>query len=100
MHTPSSSSSRHHSNSNNNVGSDDEYLSDVPSQSSSQNGGQSEMSDVVVSTQAIERMFKDKYRSLRNAYEQRIRQLSTVVTDACAGLYGDELLEELSPFTE
>ena len=53
------------------------------------------MSDVVVSTQAIERMFKDKYRSLRNAYEQRIRQLSTVVTDACAGLYGDELLEEL-----
>ena len=53
------------------------------------------MSDVVVSTQAIERMFKEKYKSLRNAYEQRIRQLSTVVTDACAGLYGDELLEEL-----
>ena len=106
-HSPSSNKitsstplTRHSSNSihvhgNNYAGSDDDYLSDVPSQTSSQTGGQSEMSDVVVSTHAIERMFKDKYRSLRNAYEQRIRQLSTVVTDACAGLYGDELLEEL-----
>ncbi len=71
----------------------DGYLSDVPSQASN---APSEISqDLVASTKVLEKHFKDKYKVLRSAYEQRIKQLSEVVQETCANLFSDELLNEM-----
>lgn len=69
----------------------DGYVSDVPTLAS-----QSEFSlDLLSTTRHIEKQFKDKYRVLRSTYEQRIRSLSDILTDTCAGLFTDDLLEEM-----
>ncbi len=69
----------------------DGYVSDVPTVAS-----QSEFSlDLLSTTRHVEKQFKDKYRVLRSTYEQRIRSLSDILTDTCAGLFTDELLEEM-----
>ena len=42
--------------------------------------------DLISSARQLEQHFKEKYKSLRTAYMQRVRQLADVVTDTCAGL--------------
>jgi ligand-binding SRPBCC domain-containing protein len=75
------------------------YLSDVPTYDPTRGGGSdavasSEISqDLIVSTRHLEQHFKDKYVRLRQVYEQRIRQLTDVVTDTCASLFTDEMVE-------
>lgn len=51
--------------------------------------------DFYSSTRLLEQHFKDKYRFLRDAYEQRIRQLAEVVNLTCENLFTDELLLEM-----
>ena len=51
--------------------------------------------DLISSARQLEQHFKEKYKSLRTAYMQRVRQLADVVTDTCAGLFTDEMLEEM-----
>lgn len=71
----------------------DGYISDVPSQASF---AQSDVSnDLIVSTKVLEKHFKDKYNALKQAYEQRIRQLSDVVHETCNNLITDEILMEM-----
>jgi len=74
------------------VGASDGYISDVHSQHSAP----SEFSEEFYSsTKMLEQHFKDKYKVLRDAYEQRVLQLSDVVTRTCEHLLGDEVLLEM-----
>lgn len=72
----------------------DGYLSDVPTQASNV-PSEDASHDLIFSARMLEQSFKDRYRVLRAAYEQRIRQLSDVIQDACAALFSDELLNEM-----
>ena len=70
----------------------DGYISDVQSQHSAP----SEFSEEFYSsTKMLEQHFKDKYKVLRDTYEQRVLQLSDVVTRTCEHLLGDEVLLEM-----
>lgn len=71
----------------------DGYLSDV--QTNNSNNASEVSQDIYTSTRLIEQHFKDKYRFLRDAYEQRIRQLTEVVNNTCENLFSDELLIEM-----
>ena len=71
----------------------DGYLSDVQTYHSN---NPSEVSqDLYHSNRVLEQHFKDKYRFLRNTYEQRILKLSDVVRVTCENLFTDELLHEM-----
>jgi hypothetical protein len=70
----------------------DGYISDVQISTTAP----SEVSrDLVESTKVLEKHFKDKYNVLREAYEQRIKQVSSMVEDTCSKLFSDELLLEM-----
>lgn len=75
-------------------------MSDVPNYDPMRAGSDAVASsdisqDLIVSTRHLEQHFKDKYVRLRQVYEQRIRQLTDVVTDTCASLFTDEMVEEM-----
>lgn len=71
----------------------DGYLSDVPTHRSA---SPSEVSqDLIVSTKALEHHFKEKYSVLRNAYEDRIKRLSEIITATCRTLLSDEIIQEM-----
>jgi hypothetical protein len=71
----------------------DGYLSDVPTHHS--NAGSEVSQDLIASTKMLENHFKERYQMLRNAYEQRIKQLTGVVQNMCSSFYNDELLQQL-----
>lgn len=52
-------------------------------------------SDLMESSKAIEKQFKDKYKILRIAYERRIQQLTASVEAVCAQLLGDDLISSM-----
>ena len=71
----------------------DGYLSDV--QTFHSNNPSEVSQDLYHSNRVLEQHFKNKYRFLRNAYEQRIIKLSDVVRVTCENLFTDELLHEM-----
>jgi hypothetical protein len=71
------------------------YLSDVLTHNSTAVSGSELSVDNVMSSRILEKQFKHKYHSLRNAYEYRINQMKDVIESSCAGLFTDELLEEM-----
>lgn len=71
----------------------DGYISDVPR---THDYAQSDVShDFVESSRTLERNFQDKYKMLRQAYEDRILKLTNVIEETCSKLFNDELLNEL-----
>jgi exonuclease VII large subunit len=71
----------------------DGYISDVPTYHSA---ASSEISaDLITSTKILENHFKEKYQTLRKAYEQRIKQFSETISNLCNSVYNDELLQQL-----
>lgn len=74
---------------------DSGYLSDVLTHNSTAVSGSELSVDNVMSTRMLEKHFKDKYHSLRNAYEYRIKQMKDLIETSCSGLFTDELLEEM-----
>ena len=75
-----------------------EYLSDVNTHASEGNyRSDSEASvDFVTSARNIEDIFKYKYRVLRQAYEDRLSNLSNVVENTCGALMHEEIGTEMS----
>jgi hypothetical protein len=71
----------------------DGCISEIQTQNSNNSSVVSQ--DFYSSTRLLEQHFKDKYRFLRDAYEQRVRQLSEVVNLTCENLFSDELLLEM-----
>ena len=71
------------------------YLSDVHTSFSNIQYESDASSDLVESSRAIERQFKDKYRVLRGAFERRIEQLTSSVESVCARLMSDELIASM-----
>lgn len=69
------------------------YLSDVPTLGS--NAGSEVSVDLVAQTKVLEKHFRDKYQILRSAYEQRIKDLTSVIQSACSNLVSDELIVEM-----
>ncbi len=67
------------------------YLSDVNTQNSRNRSDSEASSDFVVSAQNLEHIFKQKYKILRQAYEDRLAGLSQVVEDTCAAVLTDEV---------
>ena len=87
---------------NNNVGkntalmipsNDSGYLSDVRSEQSNLPSEVSE--DFYSSTKMLEQHFRDKYKYLKEIYEQRVLQLSEVINHTCEQFLTDEILLEM-----
>ena len=75
------------------VPSDSGYLSDVQSQQSNHPSEVSE--DFYSSTKMLEQHFRDKYKYLKEIYEQRVLQLSEVINHTCEQFLTDEILVEM-----
>lgn len=73
--------------------SDAGYLSDVPTHHSTPPSEVSQ--DLVASTKILENHFKEKFLSLRNAYEQRIKQLHEVIMKLYHNISQDEVLQQM-----
>mmetsp|Transcript_25813 Transcript_25813/g.24647 ORF Transcript_25813/g.24647 Transcript_25813/m.24647 type:complete len:1282 (+) Transcript_25813:133-3978(+) len=71
----------------------DGCISEIQTQNSNNSSVVSQ--DFYSSTRLVEQHFKEKYRFLRDAYEQRVRQLTEVVNLTCENLFSDELLLEM-----
>jgi len=72
-----------------------EFMSDVFSESEVSNPPANANVNLNVSTRLIEQKFKDKFQILRNAYEDRIRDMSVKLQETFANLSGDEVLQEM-----
>ena len=71
------------------------YLSDVHTSFSNIQYDSDTSSDLMESSKAIEKQFKDRYKILRTAYERRIQQLTSSVEAVCAQLCGDDLIASM-----
>ena len=69
------------------------YLSDVQSQQSNLPSEVSE--DFYSSTKMLQQHFRDKYKYLKEIYEQRVLQLSEVINHTCEQFLTDEILVEM-----
>jgi len=84
---------------------DNGYLSDVPgpssiadSETSSRAGGMKQPGSpsYLVHPNEMEQVFKQKYDFLRDAYEQRIKQLATAIEGGMTNFLSDEILGSMS----
>ena len=71
----------------------DGYLSDVQTHLSNNTSEVSQ--DFYSSAHLLEQNFKDKYNFIREVYDKRNRQLSSVVNKTCEGLISNDLLREM-----
>jgi hypothetical protein len=71
----------------------DGYLSDVQTHHSNNTSEVSQ--DFCSSAHLLEQNFKDKYNFIRETYDKRNRQLSSVVNKTCEGLISNDLLREM-----
>jgi hypothetical protein len=71
----------------------DGYISDVQTHLSNNTSEVSQ--DFYSSAHLLEQNFKDKYNFIRETYDKRNRQLSSVVNKTCEGLISSDLLREM-----
>ena len=74
--------------------SENDYLSEVLSQQNDENITEIS-SDLIESTKYLENQFKTRYLILKNAYENRIQQLSMTLEETCNQIASNEIIDSL-----
>ncbi len=69
---------------------ENEYLSDVQGPSSIA------PSDSEATTYQVSDAFRQKYNFLREAYEDRLKHLSSVIENACSSFWSDDIVVNMS----